>query len=53
MSLTVKQLIKQLELIENKFLEVKVCDKSNGYKLLDIIEVNKGEKKVLIFSEYK
>ena len=53
MSMTVSKLIKQLELIENKFLEVEICltDKATLEPSIEAVRVL--EKKVLIFLERK
>lgn len=53
MTITVSKLIKELEKIENKFLEVEVCLTDKTTLEPSIEAVRALEKKVLIFLERK
>lgn len=46
--MSVKQLIRELEKIDNKFLEVECLVPDNRYRTLEIARVQKQDKKVLI-----
>lgn len=50
MSMTVKKLIKELEQIENKFLEVQFLCTLGTYELVDIERVSRQNNKVILFS---
>lgn len=51
MTMTVKQLIKELERIENKYLEVEIQADTSFYGYYPISHVVKVNKKVIIFTK--
>jgi hypothetical protein len=54
MAITVHRLIKQLQEIENKFLEVEVCDVDKEFSRREIDRIQKStDKCVLIFVKDK
>jgi hypothetical protein len=53
MSITVKKLIKELEKIENKFLEVEFLCTLGTYEFVELDRISRHGNKIVIFSEDK
>ncbi len=53
MAMTVSKLIKELQKIENKFLEVEFLCRLGMYELVELDRIQKVDKKVIIYSSDK